>query len=266
MSRPPGVVGGTAGPATPNMPGAKGMLLEELTWQEAEQVLGPDTVIVIPIGAEAKEHGPHLKLKNDWLLAEYLKGEVMRNADVVVAPTVNYHYYPPFIEYPGSITLRLETARDLLIDICRSLARYGPRKFYALNTGVSTMRPLDLTAKVLAEEGIRFRYTDILRLIEPVEKELKGQEGGTHADEIETSMMLFIAPSTVDMRKAVRDYHPSPKGRRLTRDPNGEGVYSPSGIYGDATLATRHKGELVVRAVVDGILKEIDELRNGLYG
>ncbi|MEA3162360.1 MAG: creatinine amidohydrolase, partial [Verrucomicrobiota bacterium] len=50
--------------------GEKGFLLEELTWQEAEKVLRIDTVVVIPIGAACKEHGPHLKLKNDWLLAE----------------------------------------------------------------------------------------------------------------------------------------------------------------------------------------------------
>src|SRR5437879_3337965 len=98
MSRPGEVVCGTGGPATPNASCAKGILLEELTWQQAEQALGPDTTVVIPIGAEAKEHGPHLKLKNDWLLAEYLKGEVMTSAEVVVAPTVNYHYYPAFIE------------------------------------------------------------------------------------------------------------------------------------------------------------------------
>ena len=266
MSRPPELARATRRLATPNASGTKGILLEDLTWQEAERALGPDTVVVIPIGTEAKEHGPHLKLNNDWLLAEYFKREVMSGAEVAVAPTVSYHYYPAFIEYPGSITLRLETARDLMVDICRSLACYGPRKFYALNTGVSTIRPLELTAKILAREGIRFRYTDILKLIEPVGTELKGQEGGTHADEIETSMMLFIAPSTVDMSKAVKDYHPSPEGRRLTRDPKGEGVYSASGIYGDATLATSHKGEIVVRTVVDGILKEIEELRSDSHG
>ena len=117
----------------------KAILLEELTWQQAEKVLRSNTIVVIPIGAESKQHGPHLKLKNDWLLAEYFKCEVMKAAAVVVAPTVGYHYYPAFTEYPGSTTLRLETARDLLVDICRSLARYGPRKFYALNTGVSTI-------------------------------------------------------------------------------------------------------------------------------
>jgi creatinine amidohydrolase len=238
----------------------KGVLLEDLTWQEAEKALTPATIVVIPIGAESKEHGPHLKLKNDFLMAEYLKNEVLKRADVVVAPTVNYHFYPAFVEYPGSTTLRLETARDLMVDISRSLARYGPRKFYALNTGVSTLRALKLSADVLASDGIRFRYTDIIHVAEAAEKQVKQEEGGTHADEIETSMMLFIAPSTVDMKKAVKDYHPSPKGG-LTRNPNGEGAYSASGVYGDATLATREKGEILVRATVEGILKEIEELR-----
>jgi creatinine amidohydrolase len=238
----------------------KGILLEDLTWQEAEKVLTPETIVVIPIGAESKEHGPHLKLKNDFLIASSLTREVLKNANVVVAPTVNYHYYPAFGEYPGSTTLRIETARDLLVDICRSLARYGPKRFYALNTGVSTIRALRLSQDVLAQDGILFRYTDILKVAESAEKQVKQEEGGTHADEIETSMMLFIAPETVDMKKAVKDYHPSPKGG-LTRNPNGEGVYSASGVYGDATLATRKKGEIMVHATVDGILKEIDALR-----
>jgi creatinine amidohydrolase len=238
----------------------KGILLEDLTWQEAEKLLGPDRIVVIPIGAASKEHGPHLQLKNDWLLAECFKREILEGADVVIAPTVNYHYYPAFVEYPGSISLRLETARDLMVDICRSLSRCGPRKFYALNTGISTMAPLELTAKILAEERIDFRYTNIRKLIEPVESEVKQQEGGTHADEIETSMMLFVAPSTVDMSKAIKDYQPSAKGG-LTRDPNGDGSYSASGIFGDPTLATRQKGEIVVRAIANGMLQEIEELR-----
>ena len=162
---------------------------------------------MIPIGAESKEHGPHLKLKNDLLMAEYLTREVLRTPNVVVAPTVNYHYYPAFVEYPGSTTLRIETARDLLVDICRSLARYGPKRFYALNTGVSTIRALRLSPDVLAHDGIQFRYTDILKVAEAAEKQVKQEEGGTHADEMETSMMLFIAPDTVDMKKAVKDYH-----------------------------------------------------------
>lgn len=238
----------------------KGVLLENLTWQEAEKVLTPDAIVVIPIGAESKEHGPHLKLNNDWLMAEYLKRAVIKRSNVVVAPTVNYHYYPAFVEYPGSTTLRLETARDLIVDICGSLARYGPKRFYALNTGVSTIRPLRMSAELLAKDGITLRFTDILKVNEAAEKQVQQEEGGTHADELETSMMLVIAPSSVDMKKAVKDYHPSGKGG-LSRDPNGPGDYSASGVFGDATLATRKKGETLVRGLVDGIVHEIDELR-----
>jgi creatinine amidohydrolase len=238
----------------------KSVLLEDLTWQEAEKVLTPETIVMIPLGAESKEHGPHLKLKNDFLMAEYLKREVMKRTDVVVAPTINYSYYPAFVEYPGTTTLRLETARDLVVDVCRSLARYGPRRFYVLNTGVSTVRALRPAVDLLAADGISMRFTDILKAGGDTEKQIKKEEGGTHADEIETSMMLYIAPSSVEMKKAVKDYHPSEKGG-LTRKQDGNGVYSASGVYGDATLATREKGEAMVRAIVNGVVKEIEELR-----
>ena len=240
-------------------PQNEGTLLEDLTWVQAERVLKPDTVMVIPIGAQAKEHGPHLKLKNDFLMAEYFKKRILERANVVIAPTVNYHYYPAFVEYPGSTTLRLETARDVMVDICRVLAAYGPKRFYALNTGVSTLRALKPAAEALAADGIEFRYTNILEVGAAMEKKISRQEGGTHADEIETSMMLFIAPETVDMSKAVKDFHPGAGG--LTRDPRKKGAYSATGIYGDPTLATRAKGEAMVNAMLEGMLREIEELR-----
>jgi creatinine amidohydrolase len=240
----------------------KGVLLENITWVEAEKILKPETVIVIPLGAAAKEHGPHLKLKNDFLISEYLKNQTLQKADVVIAPTINYHFYPAFVEYPGSTTLRLETARDVVIDICKSLSRYGVRRFYILNTGISTLRALKPAAEALAADGILMQYTDLQKLTGAVEKEISKQEGGTHADEIETSMMLYIAPDSVDMKKAVKDYHPS-KGR-LTRDPNNkEGTYSATGIWGDPTLATREKGRKIMEAMVTGILKDIEDVRRG---
>jgi len=226
---------------------------------EAEKVLVPDAVVVIPIGAQAKEHGPHLRLDNDFVMAEYLKKRVLERSRVVVAPTVNYHFYPAFLEYPGSTSLGLETARDLLVDICRTLAHYGPRRFYALNTGVSTLRALKLSAEALSREGILLQYTDLLKLTAPVEKQVAKQQGGTHADEIETSMMLYIDPASVTMSRAVKDYHPGTGP--LTRTPSGQGTYSKTGVWGDPTLATREKGEMIVKALVEGILQDIDSLR-----
>ena len=238
----------------------QGVLLEELTWLEAEKLLTPDSVVVIPLGAAAKEHGPHLKLKNDLILAEYYKGRVLAQSNVIIAPTLNYHFYPAFVEYPGSTGLRLETARDMVVDICRSLARFGPRRFYVLNTGVSTVRALKPAAEVLAADGIVMTFTE-LKSIEPVESKVRQQEGGTHADEIETSMILYMQPAAVDMKKAVKDYRPS-VGSGLTRDPKSTtSTYSASGVWGDATLATREKGRIVTEAMVAQILADIEKLR-----
>ncbi len=236
-----------------------GVLLQDLTWIEAEQRLGPDTVVVIPIGAAAKEHGPHLRLENDLLLADYFKQRVIEATSVVVAPTVSYHHYPAFLEYPGSVSLRFETARDLMIDICKSLSAYGPRRFYALNTGITTRRPLAAAAALLEADGIVLTYTDLGRVLEPIEQKIAEQEGGGHADEIETSMMLVIAPQTVNMDRAVKDY--DPRGVGLTRKPGGPGTYSPTGTWGDPTLATRAKGEIAVAGVVAALLEDIESLR-----
>ncbi|HTR03749.1 MAG TPA: creatininase family protein, partial [Thermoanaerobaculia bacterium] len=139
-----------SGPAAPT----PGILLEDLTWVEAEKVLTPETIVVIPLGAESKEHGPHLRLKNDFVMAEYLARRVRERSRVVVAPTLNYGYYPAFVEYPGSTSLSLATARDTIEEICRGLARFGPKRFYVLNTGVSTLSALEPAAKALAADGI----------------------------------------------------------------------------------------------------------------
>lgn len=240
-------------------PDGPGVLLENLSWQQAEQVLRPDTVVVLPLGAAAKEHGPHLLLKNDLLIANYLRDRVLAESDVVVAPTLAYHHYPAFREYPGSTSLTQDTARDVVIDICRSLAAFGPRRFYVLNTGVSTVRALEPAVAVLEEEGTLVRFTRLSGLDE-VRREVAEQQGGSHADEIETSMMLHIAPESVDMSKAVRDYDPRPLPG-LTRDPDSQRTYSPSGVHGDATLATVEKGRIVVEFMVEMILEEIEQLR-----
>ena len=240
-----------------------GIRLGDLTWVEAEKVLDASTVIVIPLGAEAKEHGPHLGLNNDLLLATYYADRVLAASAVVMAPTINYSYYPAFVEYPGSTSLRLETARDMIIDVCRSLARHGPKRFYILNTGVSTVRALAPAQDSLAASGIVMRFTSGGRRSDSVEKAISRQLGGTHADEMETSMLLYMYPQFVDMGKAAHDYHPGAGG--LTRDSatalrDGK-VWSRTGIYGDATLATREKGRLYVESHLLDILDAIEALR-----
>lgn len=238
-----------------------GIFLENLTWTEAEVAFKTHRVAVLPIGARTKEHGYHLPLKNDFLIAEYLARRVTERCEIVTLPTVPYGYYPAFVEYPGSVNIRKEVFRDTICDICRSLAAHGLKKIYALNTGISTNVPLKMAQEELTTQGIGFEYTDLKQVRTGIDKLLK-QEAGTHADELETSMMLYIAPEIVRMNLAQRDIHPDKGPGGLTRNPNANyGVYSPTGAWGDPTLATVEKGRAYIEALLDEIVKAIEKMR-----
>jgi len=239
----------------------KSIFIENKTWYDARKLLSDTTIVVIPLGAAAKEHGPHLLLKNDFLIAEYLKNRLAMAESTVIYPIINYHYYPAFLDYAGSTSLQLETATNLIVDICQVIAKHGPKKFYILNTGVSTLVPLKIASEELAQQGLLMMYTDILNIAKDAEEKIRQQLEGTHADELETSMMLYMAPTTVDMTKAAKDIPVNRTPGPLTPFPAGVGNYSPTGIYGDATLATLEKGEIIVEAMVKGILTEINQLR-----
>jgi creatinine amidohydrolase len=251
--------------APKDRPARRGFLLEELSWPEAERALTGETVVVIPLGAQAKEHGHHLPLQNDWLLAEYLKRRVVEASEVVVAPTVNYSFYPAFMEYPGSSTLSRRTACSIFVEICRGWAKHGPRRFYILNTGLSTLVPLRDAAAILAREGVILRFSDEA-VFAGVQKAAQWEQPrGSHADELETSMMLFIAPEVVDMGRARPDCAPERPGP-LTRFLGRPGTYSPTGAWGDPTRATREKGRAAVEAFLGGLLRQVESLRTEPIG
>lgn len=234
--------------------------LENLTWIQAEKLLKEYDVVLIALGARTKEHGPHLPLKTDYIMAEYLKNQVAEEVPVAVLPTIQYGFYPSFLEYPGSVSIQAETFKNMVEDICRSMNGYGARKFYVLNTGISTLRPLEEAAEELKQVGIVLRYLNLLDVDKTIPQGLLKQEGGSHADEAETSMMLYIAPEIVDMSKAAKDYDSRPDRKGLTRNPLGSGTFSPTGIWGDPTLATREKGRIIVEATVQAIVGQVQDL------
>jgi creatinine amidohydrolase len=231
-----------------------GVKLETLSWVEAEHCLAANPVVVIPLGAAAKEHGPHLPLNNDAIIADWLSEQLRQCRPVVIAPLINASFYPAFVEYPGSISLRPETARDVIVDSCNSLARFGLTRFYAVNTGLSTLRPL-AAAKSLFGDDLVFDYLVLDEALQTLPSDLLAQSYGSHADEAETSLMLHIAPEVVDMSKAVDD---GAQGQGLLTRERGQGLWSPSGVYGQATLASADKGQIIARHLVDHCLKKID--------
>src|SRR5262249_61088760 len=126
--------------------------------------------------------------------------------------------------------------------------------------GLSTVRPLAVRAEELARRGALLHFTDIKKALGPIEAEICEQEGGSHADETETSMLLYIDPASVVMSKARKDYDLGGKGG-LSPRPGGQKTYSPTGIWGDAALAARGEGEKIIAAMSAGGIAGIEALR-----
>lgn len=238
--------------------------LGAIPWTCAEPPLG-QAIVVWPLGAAAKQHGPHLPLATDQILADCIAHRVASDAakqeapGILLAPTITLHHYPAFAAYPGSVGLARETARDAVVEAVLSLARHGARRHYVLNTGISTVEALRPAAEVLRAQGVLLEWTDWDAAMQS-EAHLLQQPAGTHADEAETSLMLQLAPYLVDMAKAVREIpDPAPGPWRRDNSTMG-GMVSPSGVYGDATLATPGKGQALAEAVVRHVLADLQRL------
>jgi len=235
----------------------------DLSWPQAEQALAALPLALLPIGAASKQHGHHLPLNTDCLQADYLASQLMQRRPLLLLPTLAYGHYPAFLDYPGSVSLAADTFRDTVIDICRSLAAHGMRRFYLLNTGISTIPPLRAAQQTLASHGIRMAYTDTGTLMADVEQQLGSQPRGSHADELETSVMLHIAADKVDMRHAVPELATSTGPGRFCRQPGaGCSLVTETGAWGDPTLATADKGRRYTEALLQRLETEIDTLLN----
>lgn len=232
---------------------SSGHKVADMSWYQLQQCMTDDSLAVLPIGAASKEHGYHLPLNNDYLIAEWWAERIMEETSkALVWPTVNYGYYPAFIDFPGSCTLSEATFQQLIQEIAGSILHSGIRQLLVINTGVSTIKPLenaieqaDLRDRVWLWHSVRGEH------YQAAAKRLSEQKFGSHADELETSKMLIIAPQAVDMsktqaipEKAFDFQYELLISRTDPEHPN----YSPSGVYGDPTLASVEKGRKLLEA------------------
>ncbi len=234
----------------------EGAFTANLSWLELEQRVQAGAVAVLPVGAACKQHGPHLPMNTDYLQAEWLAAALIRRAEVLVWPCVSYGYYPAFTDYPGSISLTVDTFQVMVREILSDIRRAGVRGVLILNTGISTIEPLDVVVHTVRSE-IHVRLVNVYegpryrRLVEDIEE----QPCGGHADELETSLMLIIAPKCVARQKEESWTPPSmpDRGRFSRRDPEHP-RFSPGGVWGDPTLANERKGRRLLAAMVEDLL------------
>lgn len=232
--------------------------IEHMMWDEVARRLNGGAAVILPIGAAAKQHGFHLPLNTDRVQAEWLAARLAEPIDALIWPTVVYGYYPAFAEYAGSSSLSASTFEAMVYEIAGEILGAGCRTLFVLNTGISTLTSVEHALERLdTRKAMHLRIHEGPRYRRAAEQ-LAEQGHGSHADELETSLMLALAPDLVDMPRA--EASPALKreapGRLTPSDPNSLN-YSRSGSYGDPTRATRAKGEVLLTAMLDDLNEQV---------
>jgi len=242
-------------------------LIEEMTPQEITDALKEADTVVVPLGS-VEQHGPHLPVGTDTLIPITVAKRVAERAKVLVAPPVYYGNSLSMVDMKGVFTVTPDTLASLLLDLCKSFSKQGFKKIVFINGHGGNKQVLSFIGqKGRMETGaliVRIDWWDIAAEEIPkiCEKEV------VHADEGETSMMLACRPELVDMTKAVKDETSDKLVKALTggKPKNMPQVYVPfskwskTGLIGDATKASKIKGEKILNVVVGNIVNFLQKL------
>lgn len=217
----------------------------------------PDRLVILPIGAFAKEHGLHLPMNTNALTAEALAMAAAERLDALVASVIGFGFYPAFTRYAGSQSTSRETFKALLLDVMQGLAAQGAKRLLLLNIGVSTEKTVEEATAAMVDLKPVVAHLRTLGNAAGIEWQ---QIGGGHADERETSLMLAIAPQLVRMERAVNAEAPRSESRKpiLSPYPDPDAEHSPTGATGNPTLATAAKGQRYLAAIVDDIVRLVE--------
>ena len=232
--------------------------IERLSWDQVRLRIDNGAAAILPIGAAAKQHGFHLPMNTDRIQAEWLAARIAGHIDALIWPTVTYGYYPAFVEYAGSSGLSASVFEATIQEIATGIIGFGCRALFVLDTGISTQAPVDRALARLASRDVLHLKIHQGPRYRRAASELAEQSHGSHADELETSLMLALAPDLVNMSRAeaslaVKVETPG----RLTPSDTSSPNYSRSGSYGDPTSATPAKGEILLAAMADDLIEQV---------
>jgi creatinine amidohydrolase len=247
----------------------------DMSWGDLAGATTAGWIAVLPLAA-VEQHGPHLPLGVDTFIAE----AYLRKVRDILPPDLPVTFLPvqrvgvsaEHLSYPGTLTLSAGTAIAAWTELGESVARAGVRKLVFVTSHGGNVAAMELAARDLrARLGMlavtvgwhRFGYPD--GAFSSDEK-----KHGIHGGDIETSLMLAVAPETVRLGEARRAV---PETVAMAREFKWLGAYRPagfawmtqdlhpSGAIGDATLAKAGKGEAALaqgaQAFVE-LLREVD--------
>jgi creatinine amidohydrolase len=267
---------------------SKSRFWADLTTQDFAQLIASgqatQTIAVLPVAA-IEQHGPHLPLSVDTVLVEGVVAaalpHLVPDLKVLFLPTQAVGLSPEHARFPGTLTLKAETILRLWTDLGESVAAAGIQKLLLFNSHGGNVSVMDIVAR-----DLRARLNMLVYSVSWFNLPLRDAQGGDvnalfgaeehrfgiHAGDIETSMMLALSPSKVDMAQA-QNFASTSQARAQQFDILGNGKsakfgwqmqdYNPAGAVGNAAAATADKGRAVVEAAgrsLAQLLAEMDRL------
>jgi len=242
-------------------------------------------VAVLPVAA-TEQHGPHLPLSVDTVLANGIVAATLphlpSDLNVLFLPTQSIGLSPEHAGFAGTLTLKNETILRLWTDIGESVAATGIKKLVLFNAHGGNVSVMDLVARDLRARLSLLVYSVSwfnLPLMDATGQDVNAMFGtdehrfGIHAGDIETSMMLALEPTRVDMTQA-QSFSSAAQLRSRQFDMLGNGKsaklgwqmqdYNRAGAVGNAAAASADKGRAVVDAAgraLARLLIEVDRLQ-----
>ena len=226
----------------------------------ADEIMELDPELaIIPVGS-LEQHGPHLPVMTDWAIATELGRRVAERMNAFLVPAMPVSTCRENMGKKGTVWMEPLTYYQMMTDIIMSLKLQGFKKVAILQMhgGVFINTPLvrDLNARnnpdlmVALVDGCSFFETLYRDGIVETNTEL-------HAGEMETSMMLSIAPDTVHMDRAI-DFVPDVPRNYL----NYGSMFraTPSGVWGEASYASSEKGEVIFDHCTQQAVQQIEKI------
>lgn len=229
-------------------------------WTEVrDHIASGRTIAVLPFGA-LEQHGPHLPLATDTVQAAGIAELIAERYDALLLPAVAYGETWNNAGYPGTVSLSPATVTAIAVDIARSVWSFGIRSLVVVNGDWGNRTPLYQAARTLEQEhGIRMLVLDYPGLADAASAIVESDAaapGLQHADEVETSLMLALAPADVRPEFGAPSYPEFPADFGIR--PMQLHPFSESGVFGDPTLATAEKGGALLEAIVAASAEVID--------
>lgn len=232
------------------------MSVQYQTAYDIEDHMDEQAVAVLPVGA-VEAHGPHLPLGTDNILAEELATRYAEKVGGYVFPTLSYGQVWSLQNFTGSISISNETLISMIVDIGKSVYQQGFGIFSLVNGHLGNQTALKEAARKLYEvcpemKVFYFFYPGMNQAASEVRETPSSHGTYFHACEIETSLMLYLAEDYVDMQKAIKDIPHIEMEADFTPTPWEE--FTETAVLGDATLATKEKGEHIITTALENMV------------